>query len=168
VQVCLWQAFFKRSWKAEDKTNLRNNKRNIASILGESGSCQFEPIAVEMEGRGFLEAARANQSVAAMVIRGISDLIEMSDWSKQFLRYMAEADASVSLAELEGVFQVTGAEAREARTQLKRWSMILANGGRDDLHPWVRRSVRSNLQSKWEVAASPEELDRIAEWKYGV
>ena len=94
---------------------------------------------------------------------------KMSDRSKQFLRYMAQADASVSLQELEGVFQMTEAEAREARTQLKRWSMILSNGGRDDLHPWVRRSVRSNLQSKWEVvSSSPDELDRIAEWKYGV
>ena len=93
---------------------------------------------------------------------------KMSDRSKQFLRYMAQADASVSLAELEGVFQTTGAEAREARIQLKRWSMILSNGGRDDLHPWVRRSVRSNLQTQWEVESSPDELDLIAEWKYGV
>jgi hypothetical protein len=93
---------------------------------------------------------------------------KISDRSKQFLRYMAQADASVSWAELEGVFQATGAEAREARTQLKRWSMVLSNGGRDDLHPWVRRSVRSNLQTKWEVTPVPEELDLIAEWKYGV
>jgi nucleoside phosphorylase len=93
---------------------------------------------------------------------------KMTDRSKQFLRYMAQADASVSLAELEGVFQVTGAEAREARTQLKRWSMILSNGARDDLHPWVRRSVQSNLADNWETALAPDELDRIAEWKYGV
>lgn len=92
----------------------------------------------------------------------------MSETSKRFLCYMGRANAGVTLDELQGVLQVTLTQAKEARNQLRRWSMILPGTGnqRYDLHPWVRRSVRSNLQANWEQP--PDDLDQIARWKYGV
>jgi hypothetical protein len=90
----------------------------------------------------------------------------ISETSRQFLRYMATADASVSYQELQNIFPVSPEEGISVRNQLSRWSMILHNdnSNRYDLHPWVRRSIRSNLIDKWKYQEPVDELDRIAKW----
>ncbi len=60
-----------------------------------------DAVAVEMEGFGFLDAARANQQVSALVVRGISDLIyNKTDADKEGYQEIAAQHASAFAFEL--------------------------------------------------------------------
>jgi nucleoside phosphorylase len=67
-----------------------------------------DAVAVEMEGFGFLEAARANHQVSAMVIRGISDLISgKSKVDKAGYQKIAASHASAFAFEILARFQLS-------------------------------------------------------------
>jgi nucleoside phosphorylase len=83
---------------------IASTRSDIARFLNENYG---DTLAIEMEGLGVLEAARANQQVMAIVIRGISDLIDdkaMVD--KTGSQKVAACHASLFAFDLLAKFQI--------------------------------------------------------------
>lgn len=87
----------------------------------QSATAQFlrshygDVLAVEMEGRGFLTAAHANQSVQALVVRGISDLLDGKlEADKRGSQEVAASNAAVVSLTVLSEFGATAAKSEPA------------------------------------------------------
>lgn len=95
----------------------------------------------------------------------------ITDCSKRIMHYMGELDASIPFNELERL-GLSDSDMRIAENELRRWFFILQvddsseNTRRYDLHPWMRRSLRSGLVGHWQE--SFETAQQIFREKYGL
>jgi nucleoside phosphorylase len=101
---------------------IASTRSDIAHFLNENYG---DALAVEMEGRGFLEATRANQQVMAIVIRGISDLIDdKATVDKVGFQKVAACHASLFAFDLLAKFQIEEVVSRITEVGNKEQSCL--------------------------------------------
>ena len=101
-------------------------------------SSYSDALAVEMEGRGFLDAAHANHPVESLVIRGISDLIDgktISDASGS--QQLAARNASAFAFEVLSKFNTQAASTK--------WILVLT-GTVSDIDVPVSKAILEHLR----------------------
>ncbi len=137
-----------------------------------------DAIAVEMEGFGFLDAARANQQVSALVIRGISDLIyNKTEADLEGYQEIAARHASAFAFEILAKFNYESKQGSEPKSRqaeqmvqygsdyAQGYQTVVQSGGvayNGGIHIHTSQSQNSLRHLELQLAISNSELERLS------